>query len=137
MSQYEALSDMVNSASLVPMADRYIWSLENSGEFSVASIRKVIDGFRYPGGNSKTRWVKFVPVKVNMLAWKIKLDALSSRFNISSRGISIESLSCPICDSGVESTSHIFFKCCLVRQVAGKSARWWNVDIIVLDSYED
>ena len=137
MSQYETLIDMVNSASLVPMADRYIWSLENSSEFSVASIRKVIDGIRYPGGNSKTRWVKFVPIKVNVLAWKIKLDALPSRFNISLRGISIESLSCPICDSGVESTSHIFFKCCLVRQVAGKIARWWNVDILVLDSYED
>nr|GEX71129.1 RNA-directed DNA polymerase, eukaryota [Tanacetum cinerariifolium] len=47
--------------------------------------------------------------EVNVLAWKIKLDALSSRFNISRRGIDIPSLSCPICDDGIETTDHLFF----------------------------
>nr|GEW55739.1 RNA-directed DNA polymerase, eukaryota [Tanacetum cinerariifolium] len=54
--------------------------------FFVASLRKVIDENRYPGGLSRTRWVKYVPLKVNVTAWKIKLDALPTRLNISCRG---------------------------------------------------
>ncbi|GJU23916.1 RNA-directed DNA polymerase, eukaryota [Tanacetum coccineum] len=109
--QYEELSDMVNSISLTPKNDRYVWSLSNSGDFSVASFRKVIDENRYPGGRSRTRWVKYVPIKVNVTAWKIKMDALPTRLNISRRGMDIQSLSCPICDCGVESSSHLFFQC--------------------------
>ncbi|GJR41341.1 RNA-directed DNA polymerase, eukaryota [Tanacetum coccineum] len=62
--QYEELSDMVNSISLTPKNDRYVWSLSNSGDFSVASFRKVIDENRYPGGRSRTRClVEVVPCK--------------------------------------------------------------------------
>nr|GEU71743.1 putative reverse transcriptase domain-containing protein [Tanacetum cinerariifolium] len=83
--QYEELSNMVNSISLILKNDRYVWSLSNSGDFSVASFRKVIDENRYPGGRSRTRWVKYVPIKVNVIAWKIKMDALPTRLNISRR----------------------------------------------------
>ncbi|GJU16143.1 RNA-directed DNA polymerase, eukaryota [Tanacetum coccineum] len=41
--QYVALLDQVKNITLGPMFDRRIWALENSGEFSVASVRKMID----------------------------------------------------------------------------------------------
>nr|GEU32157.1 RNA-directed DNA polymerase, eukaryota [Tanacetum cinerariifolium] len=131
------ISELINIVPLVPMADRCVWSLESSGEFSVASLRKVIDGERFPGGISGTRWVKLVPIKVNVLAWKIKTDAIPTRFNISRRGITIDSLPCPICDCGVESTSHLFFECSLVRQLARKVSRWWNVGYSDVNSYDE
>ncbi|GJY57323.1 hypothetical protein Tco_0456438 [Tanacetum coccineum] len=40
------------------------WSLENSGEFSVKSIRQVIDANCFPVIHSATRWVKSVPLKL-------------------------------------------------------------------------
>ncbi|GJR87316.1 RNA-directed DNA polymerase, eukaryota [Tanacetum coccineum] len=83
--QYKELSDMVNSISLTPKNDRYVWSLSNSGDVSVASFPKVIDENRYTGGRSRTRWVKYVPIKVNVTAWKIKMNALPTRLNISRR----------------------------------------------------
>nr|GEW98605.1 RNA-directed DNA polymerase, eukaryota, reverse transcriptase zinc-binding domain protein [Tanacetum cinerariifolium] len=86
-SQYDALSDLVNGITLVPASNRYVWSMESSGEFSVASIRKVVDDNRLPKVSSVTRWVKFVPINVNVLAWKVKLDALPTRLNISRRGV--------------------------------------------------
>nr|GEX61101.1 RNA-directed DNA polymerase, eukaryota [Tanacetum cinerariifolium] len=49
---------------------RWSWSLEGSGEFSVASIRRVIDDKLLPLVSSKTRWVNMVPIKVNIHAWK-------------------------------------------------------------------
>nr|GEW63719.1 RNA-directed DNA polymerase, eukaryota, reverse transcriptase zinc-binding domain protein [Tanacetum cinerariifolium] len=61
-------STLLNSVTLSPMEDRHIWSLENSGKFSVASIRKVIDEKQNLGDGSATRWVKSVPIKVNIMA---------------------------------------------------------------------
>ncbi|GJV27608.1 hypothetical protein Tco_1384056 [Tanacetum coccineum] len=67
-SQYEELVYMVSSTTLIPKNDRYVWSLDNSGSFSVASLREAIDAKRYVGGKSSTRWVKYVPIKVNVMA---------------------------------------------------------------------
>ncbi|GJW96580.1 RNA-directed DNA polymerase, eukaryota [Tanacetum coccineum] len=41
--QYEALLVQVRDVNLVPVSDRWKWSLENSGDFSVASVRKMLD----------------------------------------------------------------------------------------------
>nr|GEU35357.1 RNA-directed DNA polymerase, eukaryota, reverse transcriptase zinc-binding domain protein [Tanacetum cinerariifolium] len=118
--QLDALMDLVSTVNLMSMGDRWVWTLESSGEFSVASLRKVIDEKRLLSVCSKTRWVKFVPIKVNVLAWKIKMDVLPTRLNISRRGIDIHSISCPICDCGVESLELLFFRCNLTRQIARK-----------------
>nr|GEU59894.1 RNA-directed DNA polymerase, eukaryota [Tanacetum cinerariifolium] len=88
--QYTALSDMMDSIVLTPKEDRFVWSLENSGDFSVKSIRKRIDDTRFIGGEIGTRWIKSVPIKVNIMAWKIQSDALPTRFNISRRDMILE-----------------------------------------------
>nr|GEV21274.1 RNA-directed DNA polymerase, eukaryota [Tanacetum cinerariifolium] len=114
---------------------RWVWSLESSGEFSVASVRKVIDEKRLSNVNTMTRLIKCVPIKVNVLAWKIKIGALPTRLNISRRGIDINSILCPICDCGVESSCHSFFSCSLARQVARKISLWWDVTYVDVNSY--
>ncbi|GKD12039.1 RNA-directed DNA polymerase, eukaryota, reverse transcriptase zinc-binding domain protein [Tanacetum coccineum] len=114
-----------------------VWNLESPGDFSVSSIRKVIDEKRFPKVCSKTRWVKYVSIKVNVLAWKIKIDALPTRFNISRRGIDIHSILCPVCDGGVESSEHLFFRCHLSKQIARKVSLWWNVAYVDVNSYAE
>nr|GEZ61443.1 RNA-directed DNA polymerase, eukaryota [Tanacetum cinerariifolium] len=68
--QFDALADQIRDAILAPTPDRWVWSLEKSGVFSVASIRKMIDDKRLPEVATKTRWIKVVPIKVNVHAWK-------------------------------------------------------------------
>ncbi|GJX31272.1 RNA-directed DNA polymerase, eukaryota, reverse transcriptase zinc-binding domain protein [Tanacetum coccineum] len=131
------LNDLSLEVALVPMSDRYVWSLNGSGDFSVASIRKVIDDSYLPSISSRTRWIKNVPIKVNILTWKIKMDALPTRFNLSRRGIDIESISCPICDCGVETSSHLFFRCSLSRQIVSKILLWWDVPYVEVESYAE
>nr|GFA44073.1 RNA-directed DNA polymerase, eukaryota, reverse transcriptase zinc-binding domain protein [Tanacetum cinerariifolium] len=91
-AQFTELSERVSDVILLPISDRWIWSLEGSGEFTVASIRREIDDKRLSGVTSKTRWIKSVPIKVNVHAWKVKLDALPTRLNISRRGVVIDSI---------------------------------------------
>ncbi|GJU35522.1 RNA-directed DNA polymerase, eukaryota, partial [Tanacetum coccineum] len=78
-----------------------------------------------------------VPIKVNIIAWKVKSNALPTRFNISRRGMDIDSIVCPICNAGVESTNHIFFQCVVVRQIMRKISFWWNIDYSDVNSYEE
>ncbi|GJX64794.1 RNA-directed DNA polymerase, eukaryota [Tanacetum coccineum] len=133
--QFNELSDMLQSVSLMPYSDRWVWSLEGSREFSVTSIRKIIDDNRLSTVDTKTLWIKCVPIKVNVCAWKIKIDALPTRFNISRRCIDIDSILCPIRECGVESARHVFFSCSLVRQIVRKVCSWWDVMYIDVNSY--
>ncbi|GJT96134.1 RNA-directed DNA polymerase, eukaryota [Tanacetum coccineum] len=128
---------MVEGTSLVNIRDRWIWSLQSSGDFTVASIRKLIDEFTLSEVSSSTRWIKAVPIKVNVLAWKIKLDNLPTRLNISRRGMDIDSILCPTCDKAVESTRHIFFTCQIARGILHLITSWWNIPYMEVSSYEE
>ncbi|PWA87879.1 RNA-directed DNA polymerase, eukaryota, Reverse transcriptase zinc-binding domain protein [Artemisia annua] len=96
--QFIALMAKVEGVFLVNRRDRWVWSLEGSGEFSVASVRKLIDDKTLPEVAAKTRGIKVVPIKVNVHAWKVRLDCLPTRINISRRGWT--------------STSHLFSLLC-------------------------
>ncbi|GKC26964.1 RNA-directed DNA polymerase, eukaryota [Tanacetum coccineum] len=77
------------------------------------------------------------PDKINILAWKVCLDKLPTRLNLSLRGIDIPSIICPICSSAGESCSHLLFACNMARLLLRKVARWWELDIPEFLSYED
>nr|GEY38630.1 RNA-directed DNA polymerase, eukaryota, reverse transcriptase zinc-binding domain protein [Tanacetum cinerariifolium] len=64
---------------------RWSSSLVGSGDFSMSLVRKFIDNAILPKGISKTRWIKKVPIKINVHAWKVIHDCLPTRFNISQR----------------------------------------------------
>ncbi|GJY84303.1 hypothetical protein Tco_0497679 [Tanacetum coccineum] len=56
----------------------WVWSKEGSGEFSVASVRRMIDDRWLPNVSAKTRWTSVVPIKINVHAWKKRLAMFSS-----------------------------------------------------------
>nr|GEY76331.1 cytochrome P450 71AV8-like [Tanacetum cinerariifolium] len=74
-----------------------------------------------------TRWLRVVPIKVNVHAWRVCLDKLPTRANLSHGGMDISSIACPLCNSAVESSSHIFFTCPLAHQVWRNFLIWWEL----------
>ncbi|GJV36161.1 hypothetical protein Tco_1408638 [Tanacetum coccineum] len=78
--QFDEIVALVNDVILAP-----IWTLESSGDFSVASVRKLIDDTSIPVVDYKTRWIKYVPIKVLLMRGKVKSESLPTRFNISRR----------------------------------------------------
>ncbi|GKA93495.1 RNA-directed DNA polymerase, eukaryota [Tanacetum coccineum] len=91
----------------------------------------LIDDKTLPEVDSKTRWIKYV------LAWKVKSDSLPTRFNVSRRGIPIDSIKCGIYDTGAETSSHLFFFCCMVRQMVRLISLWSDISYAEFESYED
>ncbi|GJR99911.1 RNA-directed DNA polymerase, eukaryota, reverse transcriptase zinc-binding domain protein [Tanacetum coccineum] len=115
----------------------WYWTLDGSGELSVASARKVIDDNRFPEVSTQTRWIKAVSIKVNIHAWKVRMDCLPTRLNISRRGIDIPSILCPVCGSVTESSSHLFFDCLVAKDNFRKICRWWEVDFMEVHTFDE
>ncbi|GKA50601.1 hypothetical protein Tco_0743674 [Tanacetum coccineum] len=56
--------------------------------------KKFNDTTMLPKGDISNRRIRVVPIKVNTFAWKVRTNSLPTRFNISRRGIDIDSISC-------------------------------------------
>ncbi|GKA22222.1 hypothetical protein Tco_0708184 [Tanacetum coccineum] len=69
-SQLSHLIENIEGVSLSNVSDQWVWALDGKGEFSVASVRRLIDDSSLPVISSKTRWVNMVPIKINIHAWK-------------------------------------------------------------------
>nr|GEX08838.1 RNA-directed DNA polymerase, eukaryota [Tanacetum cinerariifolium] len=54
----------------------------------------------------------------------VYLDRLPTRLNLLHRGVHVPSLSCPICSSALEDTSHLLFSCGMASDVVRLVCRW-------------
>ncbi|GKA19533.1 RNA-directed DNA polymerase, eukaryota [Tanacetum coccineum] len=111
--------------------------LNGNGVFCVKDVRKFLDESFLPKEVIAMRWIKFVPIKINVFAWKVSLDRLPTRVNLIHRGIYVSSLSCPICSSHSEDTSHLLFSCTMVADVTCLVCRWWDLVWSPLGSYSE
>nr|GFB08120.1 hypothetical protein [Tanacetum cinerariifolium] len=99
------------------------------------TTRAFIDQLLLPSLNTATRWNTCLPRKVNIFIWRLHLDRLPHRLNLSKRGLEIDSILCPICNNNVESIDHVFFSC----EVASSAWRllriWCNIFDLSIPSY--
>ncbi|GKC54928.1 hypothetical protein Tco_1077673, partial [Tanacetum coccineum] len=79
--QWSDLSSLVASVSLSSSKDRWICDLTGDGEFKVKAVRNSLDDLFLPSQAVATRWVKFIPIKVNVFAWRARRDRLLTRLN--------------------------------------------------------
>ncbi|XP_071717902.1 uncharacterized protein [Rutidosis leptorrhynchoides] len=90
-----------------------------------------------PSNALVTTWFNYIPRKVNIFWWRLKQDKLPLRSNLSSVGIDIESLACPVCNQGLEHRDHLFFGCGLAAELWSKVWRWSGCDIPHFDSWSN
>ncbi|GKA83938.1 RNA-directed DNA polymerase, eukaryota [Tanacetum coccineum] len=117
--------------------EMWVWDLNGDGVFRVKDVRNLLDETFLPKADTPMRWIKCIPIKVNVFVWKALQDRLPTRSNLVRRNILIDSLSCPICDGEPEDSSHLFFRCCLARDVTRLVCRWWDLDFHSFNSYTD
>nr|GEW44585.1 RNA-directed DNA polymerase, eukaryota, reverse transcriptase zinc-binding domain protein [Tanacetum cinerariifolium] len=68
--QYELLSSLIEPVILSNSDDRWVCDLNGQGVFCVKDIRFLIEKSFLPYSGTPTRWVKSVPIKINVFAWK-------------------------------------------------------------------
>ncbi|GJY79149.1 RNA-directed DNA polymerase, eukaryota [Tanacetum coccineum] len=72
----------------------------------VKTTREHIDQRYLPNDGMETRWNPFLPKKISIFIWRVLRDRLPTRWNLSRKGIDVDSLSCPVCDVGIETIQH-------------------------------
>nr|GEV47199.1 RNA-directed DNA polymerase, eukaryota [Tanacetum cinerariifolium] len=72
--QWLELLSLLNSFAISPSTDRWVCDLCEDGEFRVKEIRSAIDDLLLLSVGVATRWVKHIPIKVNIFAWRARLD---------------------------------------------------------------
>nr|GEV72803.1 RNA-directed DNA polymerase, eukaryota [Tanacetum cinerariifolium] len=87
------------------------------GRFCVKDVRCLLDDVFLPKAEVSTRWIKSIPIKINIFAWKLCLDRLSTRVNLAKRNVAVATLLCPLCDSGMEDAAHLLFRCDMAKDV--------------------
>nr|GEU91165.1 RNA-directed DNA polymerase, eukaryota [Tanacetum cinerariifolium] len=74
--QLEIIKDLVRLKVLSNVDDRWAWDLNGDGDFCVKDARDLVDEVLLPKQNVATRWIKTIPIKMNVFAWKLRLDRL-------------------------------------------------------------
>jgi hypothetical protein len=88
---------MLEAVSLSPAQDRWCCDLSGDGELRVKEVRNIIDDLLLPSYSNSTRWVTYIPIKINVFAWRVNCDCLPTRSNLNHRGVILDLVSCPLC----------------------------------------
>ncbi|GJW26443.1 RNA-directed DNA polymerase, eukaryota, reverse transcriptase zinc-binding domain protein [Tanacetum coccineum] len=112
------------------------WSLGRNGTFTVKDARYRIDQNILPTLAHTTTWDKSIPRKVNVFMWRLSLDRLPHRLNLSSRGMDILAISCPSCNANVESANHVFFECDIATDMWKLVFRWCDIPLFQASSWD-
>nr|GEV56067.1 RNA-directed DNA polymerase, eukaryota [Tanacetum cinerariifolium] len=116
---------------------RWIYDLSGDGEFRVKVARTKLDDVFLPSDSIDTRWVKYIPIKINVFAWRVRLDRLPTRVNLFRRGVVLESSQCPMCGLLPEDIHHVIFRCDIAQAIFRWICRWWELDWHDLFSFSD
>ena len=114
--------------------DSWQWLIGNDSTFTVSETRKHIDDIILPSLQVSTRWCKALPRKVNIFMWRLRLDRLPHRLNLSRRGIDINSILCSVCNKGMESNEHLFCSCEVAFNVWSLIRSWCDAQLPVFNS---
>nr|GEV54749.1 hypothetical protein [Tanacetum cinerariifolium] len=136
-AQLNALKDAIGNVCLSDKRDSWTWSLDGCNNFSVASVRYMVDSQILVVDSSTTRWNRFIPIKVNVFLWKLNLNRLPSKVNLDRKGIDTGSTLCPICSDDIETSNHIFFNCGLAQDLWASLAKWWELDIPICSNISE
>ncbi|GJS85366.1 RNA-directed DNA polymerase, eukaryota [Tanacetum coccineum] len=83
-----------------------------------------------------TFWDKIIPRKVNIFMWRLLLDRLPHRLNLSLHGMDIPAISCSSCNANVESANHRFFECIIASDLWKLVYRWCEIPFVKALSFE-
>nr|GEX41186.1 RNA-directed DNA polymerase, eukaryota, reverse transcriptase zinc-binding domain protein [Tanacetum cinerariifolium] len=123
------VADKLGASSLNASFQRNVHDgAELDGSFQVKEVRNYFDDLILPTHSEVTRWVKVIPKKINIFVWRARRDCLPTRHNLTLRGVSLVSDSCPLCEGSVEVTQHLFFLCPIAHNIFQRICSWCELD---------
>ncbi|XP_071700356.1 uncharacterized protein [Rutidosis leptorrhynchoides] len=125
----QEMVDVLGTVTISNSHDLWQWSVYNEEDFSVSSTRRYIDDLLLPLSEIYTRWVKYIPRKINIFVWRLAIDRLPTRQNLSRIGVEIEESGCATSSCRIESVHHVMFECILATELWRKIRIWIDVPV--------
>ncbi|GJV55352.1 RNA-directed DNA polymerase, eukaryota, reverse transcriptase zinc-binding domain protein [Tanacetum coccineum] len=125
----------IGQLNIVASEDTCVWNLGPNGTFTVKDARNIIDQKTLPSLPS-TSWDKIIPRKVNIFMWRLSLDRLPHRLNLSLHVMDIPAISCSSCNANVEYANHIFFECIVASDLWKLVYRWCEIPFVQALSFK-
>nr|GEW46846.1 putative ribonuclease H-like domain-containing protein [Tanacetum cinerariifolium] len=73
-------------------------------------------------------------IQVNVFVWRAMLNRLPTRTNLDRRGIDMDSLICPYCNTIMEDSNHVFYSCNVALELWNKITVWLDLQIPEFDN---
>ncbi|PWA77668.1 reverse transcriptase domain, Reverse transcriptase zinc-binding domain protein [Artemisia annua] len=70
------------------------------------------------------------------MTWRALRDRLPTRWNLSKKGIELNSLLCPICNQSPELIDHVLWNCPLTYEIWHKVFMWLDLSFPVINSFD-
>ncbi|XP_039006643.1 uncharacterized protein LOC120134243 [Hibiscus syriacus] len=136
VEQWMQLMSLLNSTSLSSLQeDCWVWTGNGEGCFSAKSCVKCY--FDWAGNEEDDGtwdsivWTGVAPPRVETFVWQAAHQRVAVREELIKRGVTgIEDSLCPLCGKCVESVSHLFVHCEVVRGLWYKFLSSWNVSFV-------
>ncbi|GJY83418.1 reverse transcriptase domain, reverse transcriptase zinc-binding domain protein [Tanacetum coccineum] len=107
---------------------KYAVKFNEDGGFAVKELTRLVEERTLDEENARedTSWLNLVPKKVNIFVWRALKKRLPVREELHKRGIDLDTVLCPCCDSVVESCEHSLVMCSMAMGV------WEKVHILAV-----
>nr|GEU38335.1 RNA-directed DNA polymerase, eukaryota [Tanacetum cinerariifolium] len=103
----------------------------------VKEVHTILDDIFLSSAADATRMVKYIPIKINVFAWRARLDRLLTISNLVCRGVVLDSSLCPLCGLVPEDIHHVLLWCDTAKLVFRRICHWWDLDWHDLLSFSD
>lgn len=137
ISEYQDLERMLLICKLSDSDDSWSWGSEAKERFTVARCKQLLAEDNNGYADVKFKWEAWVPLKVNICAWRASLDRLPTREALLQRRFNIPDSDCPMCNCSVEDLNHCFVGCGFAYSVWCGIIKWCRLDPFFAYEYED
>ncbi|KAJ0445231.1 putative RNA-directed DNA polymerase [Helianthus annuus] len=135
--ELQVLLDAIGRFSFGAGLDKWNWTLENSGSFSVKSLRNKIQQASFSDLGIQFEWNSWSPIKINFLLWRLIQDRIPTAVALQRRNVDLPSVRCNLCNAFEESALHLFGACSVAIQVWDYIARWCRLKPIFILELKD
>ncbi|KAJ0788215.1 putative RNA-directed DNA polymerase [Helianthus annuus] len=137
LAEWMDLNSKLRDIVLSDGFDKWVWLGDDNGEFSVGSVKRMLDKNRDFSSRYVWEWSSWVPLKCNLFAWRAEMERIPTKVELRKRNVALEDDFCPMCGSDLESASHIFTACIFVTKVWSMITRWCKVPELVAFTVRD
>jgi hypothetical protein len=135
------LQEMLQEVSLSLDNDKWIWSLEDDGFFSVKSaylhLASLMSNLTAMSDLKalvfRDLWSSPAPSKIIAFSWQLLYDRLPSKRNLLRRGAGnfLDNYNCGWCVERQESDIHLLLHCCFAQSVWREVCFWLGLNIVI------